>query len=79
MAEDKPPPVELPALALKQAQRRALWVQATNDRFGALVITRQANRGMTHFHPFSTFDGTPVIVVMGARAPERKNPARHAV
>jgi hypothetical protein len=46
MAEDKPLPVELPALALKGAQRRVLWVQATNDRFGALVITRQANRGI---------------------------------
>jgi hypothetical protein len=44
MSEDKPLPVKLPALALKQAQGRVLWVQATNDRFGPLVITRQANR-----------------------------------
>ena len=51
MAEDKPLPVELPAPALKQAQRRVLWVQAASDRFGALVITHQANPGMTHFHP----------------------------
>jgi hypothetical protein len=50
MAEDKPLPVELPAPALKQAQRRMLWVQAASDRFGALVITHQANPGMTHFH-----------------------------
>ena len=34
MAEDKPLPVELPAPALKQAQRRVLWVQAASDRFG---------------------------------------------
>jgi hypothetical protein len=51
MAEDKPLPVELPAPALKQAQRRVLWVQAASDRFGALVITHLANPGMTHFHP----------------------------
>jgi hypothetical protein len=43
MAEDKPLPVQLPAPALKQAQRRVLWVQAASDRFGALVITHQAN------------------------------------
>ena len=42
--EDNPLPVELPAPALKQAQCRVLWVQAANDRFGALVITRWANR-----------------------------------
>ena len=55
MAEDKPLPVELPAPALKQAQRRVLWVQAASDRFGALVITHQANPGMTHFHPTAPF------------------------
>jgi hypothetical protein len=55
MAEDKPLPVQLPAPALKQAQRRVLWVQAASDRFGALVITHQANLGMTHFHPIRRF------------------------
>jgi hypothetical protein len=55
MAEDKPLPVELPAPALKEAQHRVLRVQAANDRFGAPVITRQTNPGMTHFHPLSRF------------------------
>jgi hypothetical protein len=66
MAEDKPLPVELPAPALKQAQRRVLWVQAASDRFGALVITHQANPGMTHFHPTEPFPDRTGNVSLGA-------------
>jgi hypothetical protein len=65
MAEDKPLPVELPAPALKEAQHRVLRVQAANDRFGAPVITRQTNPGMTHFHPLSRFGWRRSMAGMG--------------
>ena len=65
MAEDKPLPVELPAPALKEAQHRVLRVQAANDRFGAPVITRQTNPGMTHFHPLSRSGWRRAMTGMG--------------
>jgi hypothetical protein len=65
MAEDKPLPGELPAPALKEAQHRVLRVQAANDRFGAPVITRQTNPGMTHFHPLSRFGWRRSMAGMG--------------
>ena len=38
--EDIPPPFELPAVALRWAQCRASWLQAVNDRFQLIGITR---------------------------------------
>src|ERR1700738_519044 len=69
MAEDKPLPVELPAQAHKEAQHRVLRVQAANDRFGAPVITRQTNPGMTHFHPLSRFGWRRSMAGMGHEDP----------
>jgi hypothetical protein len=44
MDEDRPLPVELPAPALKHAQRRLSWPQAVNVRFPSMGNTGRANR-----------------------------------